>query len=112
MKYIIKNIRLELAMPARSYESALDLVPATGALSRTTSEDGLTEVIEVSALLPWNRPVPETINADLSNVSVEYIDEEAGASFVFSFGSADLPARFLLEETATRMIRCKYTRAI
>lgn len=112
MRNIIKSIRLEIAMPAREYDGNLEFIPATALLSRVIADNGLTEDIELSALLPWSNDIPETVNTELSKVTVEYIDEEAGNIGVFVFGSADLPVRFTLEENATRKIRCKYTRAV
>lgn len=109
MKYVIIGIEATISSPARDYDKDLELVPASGILHLNTSDDGLTEEIELSAQIPWTAKVPETIGAELSLVRVTYQNEEAGTTEIVSFGSAELPVRFTLEERSTRVIKCKYT---
>lgn len=110
MKHVITAITAAFAFP-KSDEDALNLpiIPGTATLSRSTASDGLTEEITVNARL---KEVPADCTADLSMVSVAYLDDQAGTQKTLTFGSSDIPARFTLEDNVTIAVKCTYRRVL
>ena len=115
MRHIIIEIRVFPVKPARTAAAgpiSLQMIPGTGSLSSSTTADGLKEKIVLQARLKWTDAMEEAIRSEHSLVEVKYEDEETSAILSTSFGSADIPAVFQVDNAATRAIKCEYTRVI
>ena len=115
MRHVITEIRVFPVKPARTAAAgpiSLQMIPGTGSLSSSTTADGLKEKILLQARLQWTDVMEDVIRSEYSLVEVKYEDEESSAILSTSFGSADIPAIFQVENAATRTIKCEYTRAI
>lgn len=117
MKHVITSIAAVL-VDTRFPDALLQLpvtfpiIPGTGSISFKTSQDGLTREITVTARIKPQASLPEDYISDMSQVQVQYSDEEAGIIKSVTFGSKELPARFTVEDNATTSIKCTYTEVL
>ncbi|MBQ7422955.1 MAG: hypothetical protein IJV27_12570 [Prevotella sp.] len=114
MKNVITAIEYQVMYPKLqgAGTSSFPIIPGSGSISAKTSQDGLTQEITVTARIAQTYPVPEDYTSDMSSITVRYSDEIAGDIKSMTFGSSELPARFVVEDNATMSIKCTYTRVL
>ena len=114
MKHVITSIEFQLARPRfqDAPVASFPIIPGTGSLSAKTSKDGATQEITVTARIASTCPIPEDYTSDMSQVVVRYSDESDGSIKSISFGSEELPVRFIIEDNTTMSIKCTYTRIL